>query len=106
MTIEQLQAAIPADSAQFYGFVIRIAQELAYIYGYEIFTESPELDASTESQLILFIGVMSGVGATNKVVAQLFGETAMRAVAKKVAAKALTKTWYYPIVKNIASMLE
>lgn len=35
----------------------------------------------------------------------MFGETAMRAVAKKVAAKALTKTWYYPVVKKIAAML-
>jgi membrane protease subunit (stomatin/prohibitin family) len=48
---------------------------------------------------------MSGVSAANNVVAKLFGETAMRAVAKKVAAKALTKTWYYPIVKKIAAML-
>lgn len=101
-----MAATIPADLAQFYGFVIRTAQELAYIYGWdEIFAESSELDAGTESQLVLFIGVMSGVGAANKVVAKLFGETAMRAVAKKVAAKALTKTWYYPIVKKIASML-
>lgn len=101
-----MAATIPADLAQFYGFVIRIAQELAYIYGWnEIFTESSELDTETESQLILFIGVMSGVGAANKVVTKLFGETAMRAVAKKVAAKALTKTWYYPIVKRIAGML-
>ncbi len=101
-----MAATIPADLAQFYGFVIRISQELAYIYGWdEIFTESSELDAGTESQLILFIGVMSGVGAANKAVATLFGETAMRAVAKKVAAKALTKTWYYPIVKKIAAML-
>jgi hypothetical protein len=101
-----MAATIPADLAQFYGFVIRIAQELAYIYGWdEIFTESSELDAGTESQLILFIGVMSGVGAASNVVTKLFGETAMRAVAKKVAAKALTKTWYYPIVKKIATML-
>jgi hypothetical protein len=101
-----MAATIPADLAQFYGFVIRTAQELAYIYGWdEIFSESSELDESTESQLILFIGVMSGVGAANQVVAKLFGETAMRAVAKKVAAKALTKTWYYPIVKRIAAML-
>jgi hypothetical protein len=101
-----MAATIPADLAQFYGFVIRTAQELAYIYGWdEIFTESAELDETTESQLILFIGVMSGVGAANKVVAKLFGETAMKAVAKKVAAKALTKTWYYPIVKKIAAML-
>ena len=101
-----MAASIPADLAQFYGFVIRIAQELAYIYGWdELFTESSELDANTESQLILFIGVMSGIGAANKVVTTLFGETAMRAVAKKVAAKALTRTWYYPLVKKIAAML-
>lgn len=101
-----MAATIPADLVQFYGFVIRTAQELAYIYGWdEIFTESSELDASTESQLILFIGVMSGVGAANKVVTKLFGETAMKAVAKKIAAKALTKTWYYPLVKKIAAML-
>jgi hypothetical protein len=101
-----MAATIPADLAQFYGFVIRTAQELAYIYGWgEIFTEASELDANTESQLILFIGVMSGVNAANTAVAKLFGETIKNAVAKKVAAKALTKTWYYPIVKKIAAML-
>ena len=99
-------ATIPADLAQFYGFVIRTAQELAYIYGWnEMFTESSDLDADTESQLILFIGVMSGVAAANKVVTKLFGETAIKALAKKVPAQALTKTWYYPIVKKIAAML-
>lgn len=101
-----MAATIPADLAQFYGFVIRTAQELAYIYGWdEMFTESSGLDAGTESQLVLFIGVMSSVGAANKVVGKLFGEVAMKAVAKKIAAKALTKTWYYPIVKKIAELL-
>jgi hypothetical protein len=101
-----MAATIPADLVQFYGFVIRISQELAYIYGWdEIFTESSEIDAKTESQLILFIGVMSGVSAANKVVTKLFGVTAMRAVAKKVAAKALTKTWYFPLVRRIAVTL-
>ncbi len=102
-----MAATIPADLAQFYGFVIRTAQELAYIYGWdEMFgEESSELDAGTESQLVLFIGVMSGVGAANKVVGKLFGEVAMKAVAKKIAAKALTKTWYYPLVKKIAELL-
>jgi hypothetical protein len=101
-----MAATIPADLAQFYGFVLRVAQELAYIYGWEEIIESAEdFDAQTQSQLIIFIGVMSGVGAANVAITKLFGETAMRAVAKKVAAKALTKTWYYPIVKKIAAML-
>lgn len=99
-------ATIPADLAQFYGYVIRIAQELAYIYGWdEMFTESSGLDTGTESQLVLFIGVMSGVEAAKKALAKLFGEAAMKSVAKKIAAQALTKTWYYPIVKKIATTL-
>lgn len=99
-------ATIPADLAQFYGFVIRIAQELAYIYGWsELFTETSGLDAGTESQLILFIGVMSGVGVANNAVGKLFGEAAMKAVAKRIASKPLTKGWIFPIVKKIAAML-
>lgn len=101
-----MAATIPADLAQFYGHIIRIAQELAYIYGWdEMFTESSALDAGTESQLVLFIGVMAGVEAAKKALTKLFGETAMKSVAKKIAAQALTKTWYYPIVKKIAAML-
>ncbi|GHV47476.1 hypothetical protein FACS189499_05070 [Clostridia bacterium] len=101
-----IAATIPADLAQFYGFVIRVAQELAYIYGWrEMFGESDELDMGTEAQLILFIGVMSGVSAANGIVAKLFGETAMKAVAKNIANKALMKTCYYPIVKKIAALL-
>lgn len=101
-----MAATIPADLAQFYGFVIRILQELAYIYGWdEIFTQSSGLDEGTESQLILFVGVMCGVEAANQVITKLFGQTAMQAVAKKVASKALTKTWFFPIVKKIAAML-
>jgi len=101
-----IAATIPADLVQFYGHVIRIAQELAYIYGWDdIFTESSDLDAGTESQLVLFIGVMSGVEAAKKAITKLFGETAMKSISKKIAAQALTKTWYYPIVKKIAAML-
>lgn len=101
-----MAATIPADLAQFYGHIIRIAQELAYIYGWdEIFTESSDLDAGTESQLILFIGVMSGVDAAKKAITKLFGEVAKKSRTKKIAAQALTKTWYYPIVKKIAAML-
>ncbi len=101
-----MAATIPADLAQFYGFVIRVSQELAYIYGWDsLITETENLDEATEAQLISFIGVMSGVSAAHKVVTKLFGETAIKTVAKRVAAKALTKTWYYPITKKIAAML-
>jgi hypothetical protein len=101
-----MAATIPVDLVQFYGHIIRVAQELAYIYGWnEMFTESSRIDEGTQSQLVLFIGVMSGVEAAKKALTKLFGETAMKSAAKKIAAQALTKTWYYPIVKKIATML-
>lgn len=97
---------IPADLAQFYAFVIRIAQELAYIYGWtEIFMESDSLDDEMQSQIILFIGVMSGIEAAENAVCKLFGKATQKAVAEKIAAQALTKTWYYRLVKKIAQML-
>lgn len=100
-----MAATIPVDLVQFYGFILRTAQELAYLYGWkELFAEGTELDAATESQLILFIGVMSGVSAARSAITKLFGEAAKRAVAKKIAAKALTKTWYFPIAKKIAAL--
>ena len=94
---------IPADLVQFYGHVLRVAQELAYLYGW---TEmSSNLDTATESQLVLFLGVMAGVQAAKNAVTKLFGEVAAKSVAKKVAAKALTKTWYYPIIKKVMGTL-
>lgn len=101
-----MAATIPADLAQFYAFVIRIAQELAYIYGWtEIFMESDSLDDGTRSQIILFIGVMSGMEAAESAIGKLFGKSTQIAVAKKIASKPLTKTWYYPLVKKILNML-
>lgn len=101
-----MAATMPADLAQFYAFVIRIAQELAYIYGWtEIFMESDSLDDGAQSQIILFIGVMSGIGVAESAVGKLFGKSTQIAVAKKIASKPLTKTWFYPLVKKIAQML-
>jgi hypothetical protein len=105
--------AIPVDLAQFYVFIIRVAQELAYLYGWDdLFSKNAKtasvdgdnLDVKTETELTLFIGVMSGVSAATKVVSKLFGEVTMKTVAKKVASQALTKTWYYPIVKKIGKL--
>ena len=42
-----MAATIPADLVQFYGLVIRVAQELAYIYGWgELFIEANGLDVA------------------------------------------------------------
>ena len=93
---------IPADVAQFYGHVLRVAQQLAYLYGWK---ELSNLDAATESQLVLFLGLMSGVQAAKNAVTKLFGEAAAKSVARTVASKALANTWYYPVIKKVLETL-
>lgn len=97
-------ATLPTDIAQYYGFLLRCAQKLMYLYGFpqiEFKDNSVQLDTPTMNELILCMGVMFGVaGATNglKVAAKALGE----GVSKKLMQKALTKGAFYPFVKSIA----
>ena len=87
---------VPADLAQFYAHVFRIAQKLAYIYGWQ------ELggDDGTQNRLILFLGVMTGVQAAGKAVMQFALEAGPK-MGARVAAKPLTKTAWYPLLKSV-----
>lgn len=100
-----MAATIPLDTMQFFGFNLRVAQQVAYIYGYEDFWSGDVLDNErVESELVLFLGTMLGAGGAAQVTRLISSQ-----LAKKVAAdlpkKALTKTFYYPIVKNIAKSI-
>jgi hypothetical protein len=92
---------IPADLVQFYAHVFRISQKLAYLYG---FPDISNIGDSTNNIYILFLGVMSGVEAAVGAVRAVFAPTA-GAVAKRLAAKPLTKRVIYPIVKTVAIKL-
>lgn len=57
-----LAAAIPADFVQFYGIALRLAQEIAYLYGEPDLWDLGELDhGKVKEQLLLYLGVMLGV---------------------------------------------
>lgn len=61
-------ATIPADIAQYYGYMLRAAQKLMYLYGFpEIDTEEREqkFDSETMNTLIICLGVMYGVQGAN-----------------------------------------
>lgn len=58
---------IPADLAQYYAHVFRIAQKLAYVYGYK----DIDLDDATQNVLMIFLGVMFGVQAATAALAKL-----------------------------------
>lgn len=96
-----MAATIPADIMQFYGVALRMAQQLVYLYGEEDMwcDAAPDPDKIT-NQLILYCGVMLGVSGAAQTVRIMSGALAKQ-VAKKLPQKALTKTFYYPVIKSI-----
>lgn len=97
-----MAATIPADMVQFYAVALRTAQELAYLYGESDFWDGSELNMDmVTSQLILYCGVMLGASGAASTVRVMSSALAKQAL-KKLPQKALTKTFYYPVVKSIA----
>ena len=100
-----MAATIPADVAQFFGMALRLAQELAYMYGAEnIWIDGQVDDERIKSQLILYCGVMFGVSGAVSGVRVLSTQIA-KTTLKKLPQKALTKTFWYPIVKQIGKAI-
>lgn len=99
-------AAMPADILQYFTFMLRVIQKLAYLYGFDDFHLNEDyVDDELANKLMVFIGVMFGAGEANmaiKVIAKAAGE----AVAKKLARQALMKNVFYRnVVKKIAPWL-
>lgn len=100
-----MAATIPMDTLQFFAMALRIAQELAYIYGYNDLWEIDEDgEEGSKQEIILFLGTMFGVGGSAQAVRLLSSSISKQAL-KKLPQKALTKTFYYPIIKNICRIV-
>lgn len=96
---------IPADTAQYFVFLIRAAQKLAYLYGYpEIDVAEDTLDDGALNEILIFIGVMFGVQGANVALRSLTKIIAQN-LPKKLAQQALTKGAIYPMVKSIAKAI-
>ncbi len=99
-----MAATIPADIIQYYGYMLRTAQKLMYLYGFpEIDTteNSGNLDSETLNTLIVCLGVMYGVAGANNAIKAMAKAFAV-GVEKKLINTALTKGTIYPIVKSVA----
>lgn len=97
---------IPADTAQYFVFAIRVAQKLAYLYGYpDMGTGNEPFDDGSMYEILCFIGSMFGVKEAN-VGIKIIAEALKNSLPKKIARKALMKGAIYPIVKSIAKNLE
>lgn len=96
---------IPADLAQYYWHFLVMAQKLAYVYGWpDLRDENNNIGEQGQAILTIFVGV--GFGADGAAAAtREIAERAAEHWAKKIPQMALTKTFWYPIVKKIASWL-
>ena len=100
-----IAATIPADTLQFFGVALKIAQELAYLYGFEDLWKNDNIDSEkVKNELILFLGAMFGVGGANNAL-RLIANNMAKQVLKNLQQKALTKGIYYPIIKKIAEII-
>ena len=100
-----MAATIPADVMQFFGMALRLAQELSYLYGADDLWENGQVDdEKVKSQLIMYCGVMFGVSGAVSGVRVLSTQIA-KTTLKKLPQKALTKTFWYPIVKQIGKTI-
>ena len=98
-----MAATLPADIAQYYGYMLRAIQKLLYLYGFpEINIENgTNIDDETMNLITLCLGVMYGVkGATASL--KMLSTALGRGVEKKLLSKALTKGTFYPMVKKIS----
>lgn len=100
-----IAATIPADILQFYAVALRLAQEIAYLFGeQDLWEENTLSEERVSNQLILYCGVMFGVSAaeaTIRVVSSQLGKQAL----KQLPRQALTKTFIYPVIKSICKVL-
>ena len=97
-------ATVPADITQYYGYMLRAAQKLMYLYGFpEIDTEEEgaRFDSETMNILIICLGVMFGVQGANTAIKAM--ATALgKGVEKQLLKASLTKGTIYPIVKSVS----
>lgn len=96
---------VPADTLQFFGMSLRLAQELAYLYGAQDLWKDGQIDDEiVRGQLIMYCGVMFGVSGAAAGVRILSSQLA-KTTLKKLPQKALTKTLWYPIVKQVGKLV-
>ncbi len=98
-------AAGGADVAQYFGFAINLAQQIAYLFGEdELFDRGGELSEAAQLRVIAYLGAMFGAAGAAALVSNT-SKVAGANLGKKVAAQALTKTAWYPLVKKVGAVI-
>ena len=100
-----MAATIPADIMQYYGFMLRVAQKLLYLYGFPDIdaddAKGLQLDEQTMNTIILCLGTMYGVAGANNAI-KAVAKGLANGVSKKIMNTALTKGAVYPFIKEVS----
>lgn len=99
-----MAATIPADIAQYYGYMLRATQKLMYLYGFpaiDVEEKGQTFDSETMNILIVCMGVMYGVAGANNAL-KAMAKALAAGVEKQLLRASLTKGTIYPIVKSVA----
>jgi len=99
-------AAGGADVAQYFGFAINLAQQLAYLFGEDDLFDAGggELSEAAQMRVVAYLGAMLGAAGAAALVSQTSKAVGAN-LGKKVAAQALTKTAWYPLVKKVGALV-
>lgn len=99
-------AAGGADVAQYFGFAINLAQQIAYLFGEdELFDGGgAELSEAAQIRVIAYLGAMFGAAGAAALVSNT-SKVAGANLGKKIAGQALTKTAWYPLVKKVGALI-
>ena len=98
--------AVTADIVAYFSHVLRVIQELAYLYGFEDFglnEEDPDeqgIDPDKMDQIMVFLGVMFGIRGSGPVLEKLAGFMAKH-TAKKLVKHTLKKSVVIPGTEKI-----
>lgn len=99
-------ATVPGDITQYYVHAFRIMQKLAYLYGWQDFLgDLDDADDETVGKLAVFLGVMMGVGGASASLTRFAQQVARPAIQKQITNTALTKTVWYPVVKQTLKLV-
>ena len=101
-----MAATVPVDITQYFGYMLRAAQKLMYLYGFPALdlkngADGAPLDSETMNVLILCLGAAYGAVGADKAV-KAIAQALANGVEKKLLNAALTKGTIYPIVKSVA----
>lgn len=92
------------DLAQYYAHCFRIIQKLGYLYGYPEMISKDAISDAEKNQILIFLGIMFGVREANDFVMK-FAVNFSEKIVKDIGKKALTKTAWYPVLKEVLKQI-